>query len=130
MSQFIKKSTGITGLAVQPHARRILADLYQKTLKELQRIPPTAFYRQKMEEITKFRYDVIQKETDILKIEQTIFAGQVEELITQAENELQVIDLVAKTKAYELSDKNKPPMMRHQSIKANHHKPSKNNKNG
>ncbi|GAM23930.1 hypothetical protein SAMD00019534_071050 [Acytostelium subglobosum LB1] len=110
-SQFIKKSTGITGIAVQPHARRILSDLYQKTLRELRKIDQQSFYRTKTEEITQFRYDVVQRETDISKIEETIFAGQVEELIMQAENELKVIDMVAKDRLWELEDKNKPPMM-------------------
>eukprot|EP01133_Synstelium_polycarpum_P015079 gene15079-17852_t len=111
MATFIKKSTGLTGLAVQPHARRMLSDLYQTTLKELKRIPPTAFYRQKMEEITKFRYEVVQNETDIRTIEKLIYAGQVEELIEQAKNELKVIDLVVADKTWELKDVNKPPLM-------------------
>ncbi|EGG13989.1 NADH dehydrogenase [Cavenderia fasciculata] len=110
-SVFIKKSTGLTGLAVEPRARQILSDLYCKTLKELQKIPATAGYRQRMEELTKFRFNVVESETDILKIEHTIKGGQVEELIQQAKKELEVIDLVSKERVWELRDKNMPPMI-------------------
>jgi hypothetical protein len=32
----VKKSTGIVGLAVEPRAREVLVELYEKTLKDVQ----------------------------------------------------------------------------------------------
>ncbi|EGC37887.1 hypothetical protein DICPUDRAFT_29534 [Dictyostelium purpureum] len=110
IGQLIKKSTGITGLKVQPQARQILSELYNQTLTKLQIIPTESAYRRDIESMTRFRLNVVQKETDIIKIENTIYGGQVEELIEQAKNELKVIDVVHKSRAWE-SDKNKPTVV-------------------
>ncbi|KAM9985094.1 hypothetical protein ACTFIY_009519 [Dictyostelium cf. discoideum] len=107
----IKKSTGITGLKVEPNARHILAGLYTQLLKKLEILPPTAGYRKSTELETKFRLGVIENETDIVKIENKIYAGQIEELIVQAKNDLKVVDLVNESRAWELPDKNKPPVV-------------------
>ncbi|KYQ89980.1 NADH dehydrogenase [Tieghemostelium lacteum] len=109
MSYFIKKSTGLSGVKVEPNARAILSDLYFQTLKKLELIPASSGYRKNVESMTRFRLDTVMNETDILKIEEKIYGGQVEELIQQAKDELLVIDVVKKEKLWELKDPNKPP---------------------
>ncbi|KAF2078564.1 hypothetical protein CYY_000187 [Polysphondylium violaceum] len=110
-SHLIKKSTGITGLKVQPNGRQILSDLLHKTLTKLQLIPKEAGFRDLMESQTQFRLDVLKRETDVVIIENTIGCGQLEELIEDTKLDFKVIDDVIKYKAWELKDKNQPPLI-------------------
>eukprot|EP01113_Clastostelium_recurvatum_P008533 TRINITY_DN1403_c0_g1_i1.p1 TRINITY_DN1403_c0_g1~~TRINITY_DN1403_c0_g1_i1.p1 ORF type:complete len:128 (-),score=29.38 TRINITY_DN1403_c0_g1_i1:47-397(-) len=110
-SNLIKRSTGLVGLAVVPNAREVLSKLYQQTLKEIRIIPQGAYYRQHVEDFTKFRLGVVEKETDIRTIEGTIKAGQVEELIVMAKNELFLIPKMAEWKPWEIDSLNPPKLL-------------------
>eukprot|EP01132_Coremiostelium_polycephalum_P004900 gene4900-6109_t len=100
IGQLVKKSTGITGLRVEPNARSILSELYHKTLTKLGAIPAGTPYRTTIENLTKHRLQIVQSNSNIIDIEEKIYSGQVEELIVQAKDELSVIDLFVKDKLW------------------------------
>lgn len=86
-----KGSTGIVGLAVEPEAKAILTGLYTKTLAALETLPANSAYRSKVEEMTTERLAIVKGTDDLEKIELAIGAGQVEQVIEQAEDELALI---------------------------------------
>ncbi|KAK7380394.1 hypothetical protein VNO78_32904 [Psophocarpus tetragonolobus] len=88
----VKASTGIVGLEVVPNAREVLIELYNKTLKEIQKVPEDEGYRKAVESFTKHRLTVCNEEHDWEAIEKRLGCGQVEELIEEAQDELKLID--------------------------------------
>ncbi|KAG5533807.1 hypothetical protein RHGRI_027862 [Rhododendron griersonianum] len=87
----VKETTGIVGLEVVPNARDVLISLYGKTLKEIQTVPEDEGYRKAVESFTRHRLKVCQEEQDLETIEKRLGCGQVEELIEEAQDELQLI---------------------------------------
>ncbi|XP_065834841.1 NADH dehydrogenase [ubiquinone] 1 alpha subcomplex subunit 5-like [Oscarella lobularis] len=96
-----KKATGLVGLAVVPNAREALISIYQRTLQALSTIPKEAAYRKNVEEITNDRLKVVEKESNVETIESKIGAGQVEELLKQAEGELNLVSKMKEWKPWE-----------------------------
>lgn len=88
MSGALKKTTGLTGLAVAKTPHHTLEVLYNKILRALQKMPENASYRKYTEQIVCERAQVLKANSDLVEIEKKIGCGQVEELIVQAENEL------------------------------------------
>ncbi|XP_006859394.1 PREDICTED: NADH dehydrogenase [ubiquinone] 1 alpha subcomplex subunit 5-like isoform X1 [Chrysochloris asiatica] len=88
MAGLLKKTTGLVGLAVcdSPHER--LGILYAKILDVLEQMPKTAAYRKYTEEITNEKLNMVKAEPDVKKLEEQLQGGQIEEVIFQAENEL------------------------------------------
>ncbi|XP_046371867.1 NADH dehydrogenase [ubiquinone] 1 alpha subcomplex subunit 5-like [Haliotis cracherodii] len=101
MAGVTKLTTGLTGLAVARHPHQSLKVLYEKTLRTLQKMPPSAGYRKYTEQIVNDRMHIVQTETDVAKLEQKINGGQVEELILQAERELMLSRKMLQWKAWE-----------------------------
>ncbi|KAI9591293.1 ETC complex I subunit conserved region-domain-containing protein [Syncephalis fuscata] len=99
--QAIKQSTSIHGLPVHPNPRPHLIEVYQKTLEALKPIPSSAVYRQATEALTKQRLNVIERVESVEEIERTLDAGQIEEVIEQAEDELNLIPKMIEWKAWE-----------------------------
>jgi NADH dehydrogenase (ubiquinone) 1 alpha subcomplex subunit 5 len=90
----------VFGLAVHPNPRPHLIKTYGETLKALTRIPPTAIYRQATEAITQKRLKIVESTTNIQEIENKIDAGQIEEVIWQAEDELKLVGKMEEWKPY------------------------------
>ena len=90
-----KSTTGIVGLQVQPDARAILTGLYTKTLSALEALPADSAYRRQVQEMTAERLSIVKGNEDLMKIEEAIGAGQVEQVIQQAEDELGLIPALA-----------------------------------
>lgn len=88
MSNVLKTSTKLTGLAVAQNPHHTLGSLYNKILRALSKMPADAKYRQFTEKIVQERAKVVATTPNVQQIEKTINCGQVEELIVQAENEL------------------------------------------
>ena len=99
-----KKTTGIVGLAVEPDAKPILLDLYKQTLVALEGVPDAAEYRKVVEGFTKERMAAVEKTDDLLAIEAAIGAGQVEQLIEQAKDELNLIPTLIAARAFDTYD--------------------------
>lgn len=53
------QTTGLVGLAVEPHPHRKLKILYESILKVVLTMPPTAGYRKYTEENIKLRLDAV-----------------------------------------------------------------------
>ncbi|KAG9323805.1 hypothetical protein KVV02_002251 [Mortierella alpina] len=96
-----KKSTGIYGLPVHPDPRPQLITLYNDTLKTLEKFPEHAVYRQATAALTNHRLSVVQGTEDITKIEETIDAGQIEEVVIQAVEELKLAGKMLEWKPWE-----------------------------
>jgi NADH dehydrogenase (ubiquinone) 1 alpha subcomplex subunit 5 len=96
-----KTSTGVVGLPVVPNAVPILKALYKRILSDVSVISVTSPYRVDVEAVTKHRLSVLEQEADINAVEEMIGAGQVEELIEQAEDELALIPEMAEWKPWE-----------------------------
>ena len=87
MAGFIKKTTGLTGLAADPLASQKLQRLYKATLKALGSMPGSYPYRRSTEQLINDRLNIIQTELDPVQVEKKINSGQLEELVLQAERE-------------------------------------------
>ncbi|XP_076468840.1 NADH dehydrogenase [ubiquinone] 1 alpha subcomplex subunit 5-like [Babylonia areolata] len=83
-----KLTTGLTGLAVARHPHQTLKVLYEKILRTLHKFPEEAAYRRYTEQIVSDRMDIVKAEPDVVKLERKLNAGQIEEVILQAEREL------------------------------------------
>lgn len=88
MAGALKRTTGLTGLAVSATPHHTLGILYSKILRTLEKMPASAAYRKYTEEIVNERAQVLKSVQNVEEVEKKIGCGQVEELITQAENEL------------------------------------------
>lgn len=94
--QRTKTTTGITGLAVHPDPLPHLLKTYTATSTILSKMPAGAVYRQSVESIIKERREIVERlqgqnaESDIEAVEGAIDSGLIEEVISQAEDELQL----------------------------------------
>ena len=69
------------------------------------KLPTHSVYRQGVEATIQHRLKILEtvKDDEVSKVEQEIGAGQVEELVESAKDELQLIDMMAELKPYVLS---------------------------
>lgn len=88
MAGAIKKTTGLAGLVVAENAHGKLSHLYKRLKKVLALMPDESVYKKSTMAIIDSRQKVIESTDVIDKIEKEIGAGQIEELIHQAENEI------------------------------------------
>ncbi|KAI3707131.1 hypothetical protein L6452_25376 [Arctium lappa] len=79
----VKETTGIVGLEVVPNAKEVLIGLYDKALKEIQRVPEDERYRKAIESFTRHCLKVCEEEDDWEAIEKRLGCAQVEELIEE-----------------------------------------------
>uniref|UniRef100_A0A914ZRQ4 U6 snRNA-associated Sm-like protein LSm1 n=1 Tax=Parascaris univalens TaxID=6257 RepID=A0A914ZRQ4_PARUN len=98
---FYKQTTGLTGLFVCEHPHRALTVVYGRILRALEQMPVNAAYRKYTEQIIKRRLALVQEEPDIQRLEEKIGMGQIEEVIEQAEFELQATRAILESKAWE-----------------------------
>uniref|UniRef100_A0A8C3L8S8 NADH dehydrogenase [ubiquinone] 1 alpha subcomplex subunit 5 n=1 Tax=Chrysolophus pictus TaxID=9089 RepID=A0A8C3L8S8_CHRPC len=95
------QTTGLVGLAVAENPHERLQILYSKILAVLQNIPKDAAYRKYTEQIVNQRYNLVQTETDVQKLQDKLNGGQIEEVIVQAENELSLARKMLQWKPWE-----------------------------
>ncbi|XP_075002918.1 NADH dehydrogenase [ubiquinone] 1 alpha subcomplex subunit 5 isoform X1 [Calonectris borealis] len=94
-------TTGLVGLAVAENPHERLRILYTKILGVLQNIPKDAAYRKYTEQIVNQRFNLVQKETDVQKLQDKLNSGHIEEVIVQAENELSLARKMIQWKPWE-----------------------------
>lgn len=100
LHQVVKKTTGITGLAVHPNPLPELAGTYQSTLSVLSSIPSTSVYRQGVETLTKHKLNIVQgANEDIAAAEKQLDEGQIEESLDIAKDELKLVENMLEWKA-------------------------------
>ncbi|XP_005112684.1 NADH dehydrogenase [ubiquinone] 1 alpha subcomplex subunit 5 [Aplysia californica] len=101
MAGIHKVTTGLTGLAVARHPHQTLKVLYGKILSQLKKMPTEAAYRRNTELIVNERLAAVTAEPDVVKLEQRINCGQIEEVIIQAERELSLSRRMLQWKPWE-----------------------------
>ena len=90
-----KRTTGLVGLAVDPHARERLVELYAETLEEVASLT-NAELRELVTRVTKYRESVVRNpKLAVAEIELEIDAGQIEQLVEQAQDELEMVRRLA-----------------------------------
>ncbi|XP_058463713.1 NADH dehydrogenase [ubiquinone] 1 alpha subcomplex subunit 5 [Malaya genurostris] len=108
MSGPIKKATELTGLAVAKNPHHTLTALYNKILRAVAKMPEDAAYRRYTEQVVKNRVSIVASTPNVNEIEEKINGGQVEELIIQAENELNLARKMLGWKPWEALVKQAP----------------------
>ena len=97
----VKRTTGVTGLAVHPEPLESLRGIYVETLNQLKSLPTTAAYRKETEALTTERLQILDKSSSVRDVERAIGFGQIEEAICVAEKELRLVHRVAQWKPWE-----------------------------
>lgn len=94
--------TGITGIYQHPNPRPALISLYKATLDELnEKFPVDSIYRQSVENLTKSRLAIVESHEVVEKIENEIGCGLIEEVVIQANEELELLKKMAEWKVWE-----------------------------
>lgn len=88
-----------------------MKELYSKTLEAVKDLPEDAAYRVNVEKITNYRLGVVSENENVEKIEATLNIGQVQEVIEQAENELELIPHMAEWAPWEMPEGKKPAVI-------------------
>jgi len=105
-----KSTTGLTGLAVVPHAREILIKMYERYLSELEQFEEGTPYRAHMSKVTNWRLDVLRSTQDIFEIEEKLHL-QLEQLIAQQEDEFTLVPFLLEHKPWEPRSKFDAPFV-------------------
>jgi len=106
----MKVSTGLTGLPVHPDGATQLRMLYGKILRVLDKMPAEAAYRKYTASIISERLDLVNTHgADLEALEAKINCGQTEELISQAEKELNLARKMVKWQPWEPLIEEAPP---------------------
>ncbi|GLB36189.1 putative ETC complex I subunit conserved region [Lyophyllum shimeji] len=110
LAQVLKRTTGITGLAVHPNPLPELTKTYESTLAVLSSIPPSSVYRQGVEALTLRKLKIVQGANgNIAAVEKQLEEGQIEESLDIASDELKLAAKMVEWKAWEpLEEKPEP----------------------
>lgn len=109
MAGLLKKTTGLTGLAVARDPHKTLSAMYEKILSVVGNMPESAVYRKHTQALVEERLKVVKSEPNVEKLETKINCGQVEELILQAERELRLARRMLEWRAWEPLAQEAPP---------------------
>jgi len=89
--QVVKKTTGITGLAVHPNPLPELSKTYHETLSLISAIPSTSVYRQGVEALTLRKLKIVESANgNVAAVEKDLGEGQIEESLDIAADELKL----------------------------------------
>jgi len=98
--QALKRTTGITGLAVHPNPLPELTKTYESTLTVLSSIPSSSVYRQGVEALTHHKLRIVQDANgDVAAVEKQLEEGQIEESLDIAQDELTLAARMVEWKA-------------------------------
>ncbi|PPR06909.1 hypothetical protein CVT24_011599 [Panaeolus cyanescens] len=108
--QAVKRTTGITGLAVHPNPLPELIKTYESTLTTVNALPQTSVYRQSVEALIKHKLNIVKTANgDISAAEKQLQEGQIEESLDIASDELALAGKMLEWKAWEpLAEKPEP----------------------
>lgn len=101
MAGALKQTTGLTGLLVARDPHKTLSILYGKILSVLQKMPESASYRKHTHVLISERLAAVKAEPTVAGLESKINGGQVEELIIQADRELNLARRMLEWRAWE-----------------------------
>ncbi|XP_076637517.1 NADH dehydrogenase (ubiquinone) subunit ND-13B [Colletes latitarsis] len=101
MATVLKKTTGLTGIAVSKNPKCELDKLYRRILKVLSTLPQESAYKRNTEKLIRDKWDIVEQNNDVTAIEEKIGCGQLEEVIIQAQNELTLAEQMSKFRPWE-----------------------------
>jgi len=101
MAGALKQTTGLTGLLVARDPHKSLSIIYTKILSVLQKMPESATYRKHTQVLIAERLAAVKAEPTVAGLEARINGGQVEEVIIQAERELNLARRMLEWRAWE-----------------------------
>merc|ERR1711990_898687 len=96
-----KVTTNLVGLDVVPNAPEVLTEMYTKTLEEEKALPASAGYRVNVEKVTNYRLKVVAGAEGSIDAIESEMGLQVEEMIVEAEKELELMPQMAEWKPWE-----------------------------
>lgn len=103
-NQLRKATTGITGLEVHHDPIPVLTKTYEITLSALSAFPATSVYRQGVEALTQKKLGIVNGANgDITAVEKELDEGHIEESLSIAQDELDLVQKMAEWKAYVIS---------------------------
>lgn len=94
-------TTGLTGLKVAEEPHKKLVNLYERTMRVLDKMPADAGYRVNTQAIVKNRLQLVKSDKDVISLERKINCGKIEEVIRQAERELHLARNMLQYKPWE-----------------------------
>jgi len=101
LRQATTTTTGWTGVAVHPSPRLYLVSLYKQTLSQLSQLPAHAVYRQSVTAITNNRLGLVERMEASEEIAKTLGVERIEQVISEAEDELKLIPKMVEWQAWE-----------------------------
>lgn len=108
-----KTSTGLVGLDVEPEWYNKLMQKHQHLLDKMEQsdMPETAAYRISITKWSNFTMKMIEANPeDPEGVEEACRMGQVEEMIEQADDEMEVLDMYLESRIWELVEEANPKM--------------------
>ncbi len=99
LSSLVREPT-VVGLKADPNPRETLKSRYQDILNAVAAFPEDSAYRRNVTAINEYRLGVVESHSNVEEIEQRLGLGQIEEVIEQAEDELELIPCMAKWKPW------------------------------
>eukprot|EP00041_Stephanoeca_diplocostata_P039790 m.1637835 g.1637835 ORF g.1637835 m.1637835 type:complete len:126 (-) comp26247_c0_seq1:220-597(-) len=96
-----RRGTGIVGLAKHGSPKAALISLYNDTLGVVESMPAGAAYRKNIEILTNNRLKIVSSTEDVDEIESRIGAGQIEQVVLQAEREFELAQKMKEWKPWE-----------------------------
>eukprot|EP00036_Acanthoecidae_sp_10tr_P008698 CAMPEP_0182924682 /NCGR_PEP_ID=MMETSP0105_2-20130417/6949_1 /TAXON_ID=81532 ORGANISM="Acanthoeca-like sp., Strain 10tr" /NCGR_SAMPLE_ID=MMETSP0105_2 /ASSEMBLY_ACC=CAM_ASM_000205 /LENGTH=117 /DNA_ID=CAMNT_0025062481 /DNA_START=29 /DNA_END=379 /DNA_ORIENTATION=- len=97
----LRKSTGLVGLRKVAEPRKELISVYSSTLEVLKKMPAAAAYRVNVEALTNERLAIAQSHEAVEAIEDAVDCGQIEEVLLQAQRELDLAEKMNEWKPWE-----------------------------
>jgi NADH dehydrogenase (ubiquinone) 1 alpha subcomplex subunit 5 len=88
-------------MAVSKNAHTKLALIYSKNLRVLAKMPSDYAYRKHTEQIVTARAALVKSVANVSELETKINGGQIEEVVIQAENELNLSRKILEWKSWE-----------------------------
>ncbi|GMI28595.1 hypothetical protein TrRE_jg8928 [Triparma retinervis] len=102
LSSVTKTTTGLVGLPVHPDPIPALIAANKAVLSALSDIPADAGYRVNATKVANFRIAAAESSNgDISAVEKAVECGQIEELIVQAEDEMEVVEMYVRERLWE-----------------------------
>jgi len=110
----VKRTTGLTGLAVVPNAREVLTGLYCKFLVELNKLPPhlNTVRTNKAEALRQLK--ILEENEEVGVIEELIGNGrQLEEIIVEVQRKIEFVPALLEEKPWDVSPHKRVPIFHH-----------------
>merc|ERR1712150_218292 len=97
----VKMCTNLTGMGVAKNPLLDLNRYYSRTLRICGKMPQDYSYWKNTEQITNERLNMLKSTSDLQELEKKINCGQIEEVVIQAEREMNLSKMLLENRAWE-----------------------------